>query len=572
MKRYKTIFIAFISLLRSTAMNAQNAQFEAENAQLIGTSIATQHVGYSGSGYVNGFDNDGDKVVFTFDWETTGNFQLYIGFSAPSGNKNNYVYVNGANIGNLLFANTSKFTELNAGKISLNKGSNTIAIEKSWGWIEVDYIRIGPAEASAEWNISTEPINPKASAEAVSMKKFLVSNFGKTTFAGQFQSDDRLYTESNSDIALVKKMSGKFPAVYGNDLIDYSPSRVAFGASSKAIEDVIAYAKNMNGMITLSWHWNAPTDLPNTDDQPWWSGFYTRATNFDIADVLAHPESEKYELLISDIDAIAVQLKKLQAEHIPVLWRPLHEAEGAWFWWGAKGPEACVELWHILYDRITNYHQINNLLWVWTTTDSPSALDWYPGDEYVDILGVDVYLSKGDYGVSPSMFDNLRNLFDGKKLLTMSENGTIPDPDQLFTQEAYWSYFCTWVGDFISDGEYNTAAHINSVFNHENITTADELPDSWDTFVGINELNLSTGFKDVQFFPVPFSDQLNFRISDEWPQSISIMDPSGKIIRTILQSEMQDSFSVSMKAQPSGIYLIQIQDENKTETRKALKY
>lgn len=567
-----TVLLISIIPIISTALYSQNIKYEAENAQLTGTSVATSHSGYSGTGYVTGFDNDGDKVTFSFDWENAGNYELYIGFSAPNGNKNNYVYVNGDNIGNLLFSSNSKFTELDAGKIILIKGTNTISIEKSWGWFEVDYIRIDNATASAEWNISPEPINPNSSAEAVSLKKFLLKNFGKTTFAGQFQSEGKPYTDASSDIAYVKKITGKYPAVYGNDFIDYSPSRVAFGATSNAVEDAINYSKNEHGIITFTWHWNAPTDLPNTADQPWWSGFYTKATNFDIAYVLDHPESEKYTLLISDIDAIAIQLKRMQAENIPILWRPLHEAEGTWFWWGAKGPEACVKLWRLLYDRLTNYHQINNLLWVWTTSDSPSALNWYPGDEYVDILGVDVYLNDGDYGVSSAMFDNLRNMFQGKKLLTMSENGTLPDPDKLFTQEAYWSYFCTWVGEFINDGKHNTTEHINEVFNHENVTTVDELSANWDNTVGINSLKKNSEFDGVRFFPVPFSDNLNFNITNKIPESISIINTTGKTITTLGQDQLCDSFSVSMKGYPSGIYLIQIKDENKTETRKVLKF
>lgn len=571
MKLHKILICFFLSLT-TIGGSAQEVKYEAEDAQLVGTSVATSHSGYSGTGYVTGFDNDGDKVVFSIDWENAGQYQLFIGYSSPNGNKNNYVYVNNNNLGNLLFSSNNSFTELDAGKINLVKGENTISIVKSWGWFEVDYIRIDNAKESAQWNISDKPVNPNATDEAISLKHFLVKNFGKTTFAGQFQSQDKRYTDSSSDIAYIKKITGKYPAIYGNDLINYSPSRVEHGASSNTVEDAISYYKNEHGIITLTWHWNAPTDLPNTDDQPWWSGFYTRATNFDIAYVLDHPESDRYALLIRDIDAIAVQLKKFQDEKIPILWRPLHEAEGTWFWWGAKGPEACVKLWHLLYDRLTNYHQINNLLWVWTTTDSPSALDWYPGDEYVDILGVDIYLENGDYSVSSTMFDNLRNLFEGKKLLTMSENGTIPDPDKLFTQKAYWSYFCTWVGDFIKDGVHNTTEHIRSVYNHENITTVDELSDNWDTQVSIGQLRLNPKFESIKLYPVPFKNELNFSLSDQYPESITIIGQDGKTFKTMTQSELCDSFTVSMKGQPAGIYLVQILKNGETETRKVLKY
>jgi mannan endo-1,4-beta-mannosidase len=82
--------------------------------------------------------------------------------------------------------------------------------------------------------------------------------------------------------------------------------------------------------------------LYDTEEHRWWSGFYTDATDFDIEAALVGGEANaNFTLLMEDVDVIAVELKRLQSAGVPVLWRPLHEAEGKWFWWGAKGPEAC---------------------------------------------------------------------------------------------------------------------------------------------------------------------------------------------------------------------------------------
>ena len=81
-------------------------------------------------------------------------------------------------------------------------------------------------------------------------------------------------------------------------------------------------------MVTFCWHWNAPKDLIDQPGKEWWRGFYTEATTFDVAKAMEDPQSEEYTLIIRDIDAIAVQLKKLANADVPVLWRPLHEAEG----------------------------------------------------------------------------------------------------------------------------------------------------------------------------------------------------------------------------------------------------
>lgn len=565
MGKYILSFLLFLG----TFAQANTLKLEAEEATLHGVQVATAISGYSGSGYVTGFDSDGDKVVFTLDWEEAGKFQLYIGYAATSGNKNNVVKVNGDNIGDLLFPETKSFKEIDAGKITLKAGENSVSIEKSWGWFEVDYIKIGPTTESVSWNIPTTTVNPNASDETKSLLKYLVHSFGKTTFAGQYQNNDN-YTSNSSDITFIKNTTNKYPALYGNDLINYSPSRVEHGAKSNAVEDVIDWHQNAKGMVTLSWHWNAPTDLYNTDDNPWWSGFYTRATSFNIKEVLANPDSEKYQLILRDIDAIASELKKLEALHIPILWRPLHEAEGAWFWWGAQGPEPCVELWQLLYNRLTNHHQINNLLWVWTTTDSPQAMDWYPGDEFVDILGVDVYLDNGDYGVSSTMFDNLRNMFQGQKLLAMSENGTIPDPDKLFSQEAYWSYFCTWSGDFIRDGKRNTENHIDEVYNHKNITTLDEMDEDWIKFTSNTNHYYNSNF-DFHLSPNPFQAEIKLNFTHASPKRIRLVSPSGNTIYSTDYKHISTINKLSFESLPSGIYFIQAEFSSNIITKRVVK-
>ena len=91
--------------------------------------------------------------------------------------------------------------------------------------------------------------------------------------------------------------------------------------------------------------------------------------------------------LIRDIDAISEQLKILQDNNVTVLWRPLHEASGGWFWWGCRGKDAYQWLWNLMYERQTHYHKLNNLIWVWNGQDP----DWYVGDDRCDIIGEDVY-------------------------------------------------------------------------------------------------------------------------------------------------------------------------------------
>ena len=94
----------------------------------------------------------------------------------------------------------------------------------------------------------------------------------------------------------------------------------------------------------------------------------------------------------SDLEKIVPYLQQLQRAGIPVLWRPLHEAAGKWFWWGNGTAENYRKLWHIMFDFFKQ-RGVNNLIWVWTSEKNDP--DWYPGDEYVDIIGTDMYGQNG---------------------------------------------------------------------------------------------------------------------------------------------------------------------------------
>ncbi|PNV79794.1 MAG: beta-mannanase [Dictyoglomus turgidum] len=463
MKFLLILLITFI-LIFSLNFSTDEIVVEAENGVLNGTYVAKNLPGYQGTGYVDGFDRDGDSCTITFEVKEAGMYELIIGYAAPYGYKENSLYVNGVFQTNVKFPPSQSFTTVYGGLIPLKSGKNTISIVKSWGWFLLDYFKIKKAELPT-MNPTNKLVTPNPSKEAQKLMDYLVSIYGKYTLSGQMGYKDAFWIWNITD---------KFPAICGFDMIDYSPSRVERGASSRDVEDAIDWW-NMGGIVQFQWHWNAPKGLYDTPGKEWWRGFYTNATSFDIEYALNHPESEDYKLIIRDIDAIAVQLKRLQEARVPILWRPLHEAEGRWFWWGAKGPEPCKKLWRLLFDRLVNYHKINNLIWVWTTTDSPDALKWYPGDEYVDIIGADVYLNDKNYSPSTGMFYNIVKIFGGKKLVALTENGIIPDPDLMKEQKAYWAWFMTWSG-FENDPNKNEISHIKKVFNHPFVITKDELP------------------------------------------------------------------------------------------------
>lgn len=152
------------------------------------------------------------------------------------------------------------------------------------------------------------------------LMKYFKSIYGRKILSGQHVS------RGLKEIAAIYKVTGKKPAILGLDFMDYSPSRVERGAKGIETEAAIKWWRE-GGIITFCWHWNAPMGLIDRGpDRYWYDGYNTKATTFNFVKGVNDPESQEYRLMIRDIDVIAEELKKIQKEGAPVLWRPLHEA------------------------------------------------------------------------------------------------------------------------------------------------------------------------------------------------------------------------------------------------------
>lgn len=449
-----------------------NQVYEAEDASFTGNiKVESMKTGFTGTGYLTGMQADTDTITFTVEVPGTGAYDLNFISAGNTGHKENNIIVDGINVG-LSVVEENEFSDAILEKVYLTGGEHQIMMTKSWGWILLDALAItasAPADRTI-YDVSAELSDPNATDRAKKLMKYLTDVYGDYTISGQYGDLGIMGAEFN----VIKNQTGKYPAMLGLDFIEYTPSRVANGSVGK---DII-YAKKFDqegGIVTFCWHWNAPEKyLYNTDDKPWWRGFYTDSTNINLADIMNEKDEEGYDLLIRDIDAIAEQLKILQSADIPILWRPLHEASGGWFWWGASGPEAYIELYRLLYDRLVNYHGIHNLIWVWNGQDK----DWYPGDEYVDISGFDSYPGKRIYAAQTGKFNDMVDWQEGnKKMITMSENGCLFDPDLAVRDNAMWLYFGTWEGEFTLTESYTEFSMMNKVYNSEKVITLDELPD-----------------------------------------------------------------------------------------------
>ncbi|KAK6529988.1 hypothetical protein TWF694_003364 [Orbilia ellipsospora] len=439
---------------------AQTTTYEAESATLVGVTVGTATPGYSGTGYVENFDTSGDEIKFTVTSSTQALYDLKIVYNGPYGDKYTTVVLNSNGGGQVFLPATTTWTTVAAGQVLLNAGSNTIEIQNNWGWYLIDSILLSPSVKRGPHSVTTTPVNPNANSDAKALLSYIGSIYGNHILSGQ---------QDQASLDWVTANVGVTPAILGSDFMDYTQSRISRGAVGTDVDKAIAFAAK-GGIITFVWHWGAPVGLYDTAAEPWYSGFYTAATDFNIATALADTTNANYTLLINDIDTIAVQLQKLSTAGVPILFRPLHEAEGGWFWWGAQGPEPCKQLYHILYDRITNYHGINNIIWVWNSVSAA----WYPGSDVVDIVSADTY-TQGDHGPISATYNALLSLVNDTKIIAAAEIGSVMDPTQLVLYQADWVYFVVWSGDFISGGSWNSLDLLKSVYTSSYVLTLGEI-------------------------------------------------------------------------------------------------
>lgn len=307
------------------------------------------------------------------------------------------------------------------------------------------------------FNINRTLVTPSPTANTKRLYQFLYDNYGKKVISGT------MTLASMDEVKWLKANTGEEPALLGVDFM-HCGRNYSWYNDYEPVNDARNYY-NRNGIPAFCWHWRDP--LRNTE------AFYTKDTKFDISKI-ADTTSAEYIAMIKDIDYISGLLKKLHDEDIPVLWRPLHEASGGWFWWGAKGAEPCKKLYRLMYDRMVNHHGLKNLIWVWTSQQND--YNWYPGDDVVDMIGRDIY-KEGDHSSQILEFNKLNHDYGTTKMVTLSECGSIPDPDNLKNDEAAWSYFMPWYGSFVRESKHNPLDLWKKLFAHDYVLDLSEMPD-----------------------------------------------------------------------------------------------
>ena len=450
--------------------------YEAENGKFSGGVAVISNDSASGGKSVGKFESNSSYCQISITVPADAVYDIVIRSKAIGSYKENDLYADGKKVGTFV-SKQDNFSDYTVCAVTLKKGSHTLTVKKSWGWIELDKVTVktGAKISSSTYNVTSSLVNKNSTAKTKKLYSFLKDSYGKYVITGQ-QCDGGI---NGTEFKAIKNLTGDYPALLGLDLMDYTPSRTAFGASSSTVEKAIEFA-DKGGIVTLCWHWNAPTEYlystANNSDG-WWGGFYTKSSNFDIAKVMNGQDAKGKKLIDRDIKEIAKQLKRLEKAGVPVIWRPLHEAAGGWFWWGAKGPDAYKKLWKYLYNELTNTYGCNNLIWVY----NGQSADWYPGDEYVDIVGEDIYPGNHVYDPQVSRFRQAINYGSKTKITALTENGCIFDIDSAVSINALWCWFMTWGNEFTVNGsnyseKYTEKSVIKKMYASKYSLTLGSLP------------------------------------------------------------------------------------------------
>ena len=492
--------------------------------------------------------------------------------------------------------------------------------------IGVDYITV-ERHPDPEFTIGAAPVTPNATESAKKVFAFLRENFMKKTISGMMISDQNFnynygdmkllgpgectpadsckYTDEQvswkgqTDIAEFYKRSGHYPAIGGFDMLFATGGHHEEGWFKGYTENNLLMTEELwktGGIPTYTWHWKVGEDTVfYTKDTYPNNGFnasgctagvkgtsesntcfnYTKAFKGEQCKEIDET-SQEYKDIVADIDIVSGYFKQLQEKGIAVVWRPLHEASGGWFWWGTASAECYVQLYRLVFNRMVTTNGLKNLIWVWNINTDPSlgydysALNgaWYPGDDYVDIVAVDVYDPLNNHNSGANYFNKIVSDVGTNKMIALSENGAIPDIDSIAEDKSYWSYWMTWSqtwsGNFL---EKTTTEMWKRNLDDERIIALDNMP-GWDKVtVSIPFANRTSVPSNVNFAMQGKSIAITANAASRG--NIAVFDMLGQKVATLISGNIPAGTSqFSLHGIANGNYIVRAKIGSSNYTKK----
>ena len=321
-------------------------------------------------------------------------------------------------------------------------------------------------------------VNPQISPEAQQVLDYLevVVASDKILSGQQLEGPRNSLSSSDSEYKRLHDIVGKYPAILGLDWIIGSDPLSDADANSlrnDKVQMAIEHVGN-GGIVSFTWHHKYPGHLNEG-----WSWMKYKASQSEFDEIIT-PGTAMHSIWQAEVDVIATYIQQLENAGVPIIFRPYHEMNIGGFWYGGKTPSSFIQLWNNLYDRLVNYHGLNNLLWCWSQHFIDFAGPYYPGDDKVDITGVDIYSSTRNSGRYAFFNERLNNL--SNKPRALGENGLLPTNAILNSTEYAW--FMTWhtrwfdnthYGMPRSQGPGNSPTELLDIYSNPRVITLDEV-------------------------------------------------------------------------------------------------
>lgn len=601
-----------------TSAHATPTVYEAEEQSGVDASAITSDATYSYSG--GKYVQVSKAMTFTVQVDETAMYDIATQVLIHQYDwTTSVILVNGVEAGSMLTTpRTCDSVYTITASAKMKAGENTITVGN--GAIGVDYVSV-ERHPDPVFNISSTPVTPGATEAAYKVLDFLKDNFGTKTISGMMISDQVFnydygnmkllkagectpadsckYSDAEvawtgqTDIAEFYNRSGHYPAIGGFDMLFAAGGRHEEGWFKGYTENNLVMTEelwNKGGIPTFTWHWKVGEDTI----------FYTQANGYKNAGctegvtktadnntcfnyTLAFTDStckeintssEVYQNIVNDVDIVSNYFLQLQEKDIAVVWRPLHEASGGWFWWGVASAECYVQLYRLVFDRMVNTNGVKNLLWVWNINTDPtygydySALNgaWYPGDEYVDIVAVDIYDPLLNHNSGANYYNKIISEVGTNKLIALSENGAIPDIDSIAEDKAYWSYWMTWSQTWSGNFLDKTPTDMwKKNLDDERIIALDDMP-GWADY----DVSISPASK-VRSSAVTLSQQgRSLQLTVPSRSNASLFSLQGKLVQNIGTNLSAGTHTVQLSKIPQGVYIVRVNGANFSTTQKIL--
>ncbi|MEP6929408.1 MAG: glycosyl hydrolase [Flavobacterium sp.] len=251
-------------------------------------------------------------------------------------------------------------------------------------------------------NVASYMVDANATKETVALFYNLKKLAKTKTAIGQQDAFNSFYQDAEGD-SDIKKNTGFDPAVIGSDFMFITDKNNNnqlgnwfYQQEQKIINDTkAAYAKGM--INTFCWHLREP----NKEESFYVSDMTTEQKTTAFKSILpGGVNHEWYRKKLDKVASVVSNMKGTNGELIPIIFRPFHEFDGSWFWWGASfcTPEEYKTAYQFTVDYLKNTKGVHNILYAFSPDNSYATennyLSRYPGDKYVDVLGMDNY---GDF-------------------------------------------------------------------------------------------------------------------------------------------------------------------------------